>query len=309
MNIYKTLLISSFLFVACFTNAQISIKPNCQTFYADKEHTFAIIAINEVGKSLNWNMKYAGRTLAAGKQTVPNNGIVTIKIDFPKLEKEVIVTTEFSYFIDRNKVFKRQLFFFNPNPFEGQKKALEERQVGVWDAGSENTLGEFLKDLEVPFAEVADPEQFSGKVLLVSGLDFDHAPGAIEACLKLAKQGKKVIIMPKISGKITIPLNKLDEIKLGKNNLIKGNSHQPIGIRKKFDTKNWNGKTINQKSIKLNPNGENIDLAVVEEANSFTYCELSKGKGKVILLSWDIVTGAKQSPSPVYLLKEMLIGD
>lgn len=292
--------------------AEISLEPNCRTFYADHEHTFTISAKDAVGKELSWNMRYAGRTLAAGKQTIRNNGMVKIKIDFPELEDEVIVTAEFSCWLGKqalgknrkDKSFIRKMTFFNPNPFEGKKAVLAKRQIGIWNAGDDNSLADLLTELEVPFAKVAAPEQFSGKVLLVSGLNLQKAPGALEACLKLANFGKKVIILPEISGKTKIPLAKLAGMKLGKNDLIKDQG----GISKKLDKENWNGQAINQNSLKLQAAGENIELKVIDKSTGFTFCELSKSKGQVIFTTWDIVKRAKDSPTPVYLLKEMLMG-
>ena len=114
--------------------------------------------------------------------------------------------------------------------------------------------------------------------------------------------------MPPLSGTIPLNIDKLDGIILGGNGYI-GTRSQALSIRKKFDTKNWNGKVINTKSFNLVPDGEVIALKIDEKTNGFTYCELRTKKGKIIITTWDIINGAKISPTPVYLLKEILMKD
>ena len=389
MNINKAILTLCFcVFVVNFNllaedPAIISLKPECRTFYADREHTLTILTESAAGEALSWNLRYAGRTLAAGKRNIPQNGEVKIAFKFPKLNPGVIAGTEFNCWVGkqalgtrhqalgkneergrksedgdqsrkegrehptsnierstsnvnkgkelrqsnkirRSNIIRRSLYFFYPNPFEGQKKALKERQIGVWETTEGGTLSALLKSLEVPFAEVADPIQFNGQILLVTGIDFDSSPGALDALLELTKKGKKVIIMPPISGKFTLDVDKFDGIVLGgKEYIIGGNNFgvPPLGglgsssippkggtpNRKKFDTESWNGKTIAQTRFNLIPSGETIELEFNKANKGFTYCELRKEKGKVIITTWDIINGAKISPTPVYLFKILIM--
>lgn len=301
---------------------EITMQPDCRTFYAGREHTLTVQTAGAKGERLNWNLRYAGRTLAGGQRIIPANGEVKITFKFPELNEGVVAETEFSCFIGKERrtspvakamgdkpniehptsnEFKKTLYFFYHNPFASQKEALKKLKIAVWEAGGE-ALSELLTELALPFVKISAPEQFSGKVLLISGLNFDSSPGTLEACLQLAQKGTKVIIMPAISGNTQLPLARLDGLKMGKNDLIRGTS----GIRKKFDNENWNGKAINQASFKLIPGGETIQFSAEENAKGFTFCELRKGKGKVILTTWDIINGAKESPTPVYLLKELI---
>jgi hypothetical protein len=351
--ILKTLCLCVFvvsLNLAATDSRIISLQPECRTFYADREHTFTVVTKSLTGESLNWNLRYAGRTLAAGKRTIPENGEVKISFQFPKLNPGVIAETEFSCWVGKKALgtrsqalgknehrtsnkneLRRNLFFFNPNPFEGQKKALEERQIGVWEASEGGTLSELLKSLEVPFAEVADPEQFNGDVLLVIGIDFDSSPGTFDALLDLVKKGKKIIIMPPTLGKFPLNADKLDGIILGGNEYI-GIRSQALGIRKKFDTKTWNGKAIPGKTFKLIPFNDTVGLEINNTPNGFSFCELrikealgtghqalreeggkAKGiknnAGRMIITTLDIINGAKVSPTPAYLLKELIRRD
>ena len=324
----------------------LSLKPDCKTFYTGREHTLTVRTQRLTGEGLNWNLRYAGRTLASGQGKIPANGEVKITFKFPELKEGVVAECLFRSWVGekpdehrtsnpasagqasnlsrsaghptsngKQKQIKRTLYFYYPNPFVGQKEALKKLRMGVWEPSEGEALSEFLKPLEVPFAKVADPAGFDGEVLLVSGLDFDEFPGVAETLLKLVDNGKRVIVLPPFSGTIPGFAEKANEVKLAKKRVIQEFS-------KKFDTETWNGKAIANTSMKLTQIDDIVALEVREHRTSpvakamgdrsnekgmgFTYCEVRKGKGSMIITTWDIINGAKESPTPVYLLKEML---
>ena len=88
-------------------NGKISMQPECRTFYADREHIFIIKTEGYANKSLSWNLRYAGRTLASGKRNIPLDGKVKITFKFPKLNEGVIAATEFNCWVGK-KVSGRQ---------------------------------------------------------------------------------------------------------------------------------------------------------------------------------------------------------
>jgi hypothetical protein len=231
---------------------------------------------------------------------------------------------------------KKTLYFFYPDPFKNKKEALKKLKIGIWEPSEGEALSEFLKSIEVPYAKVADPAGFQGEVLLVSGIDFDEFPGGNETLLKLVKNGKKVIILQPFSGTFAKLAEDMDSIIFTGNEYINGRN--TFGVppkggtpnRRKFDTESWNGKPIANKSMKLVAVDDSIALEVREHRTSpvakamgdrsnvkrptsndktkgFTYCEVRKGKGSLIITTWNIIKGAKESPTPVYLLKEMLV--
>jgi hypothetical protein len=299
--------------------AKIAISPECQTFYADREQTFILKATDCVGKLLSWNMRYAGRTLASGESAVPQSGEVKIKIKFPKLNEGVAAAIKFTVFIGKEVEREKDLFLFYPNPFAGSKKTFEEMNIGVWEAGGGKGLSALLKKVDLPFVEVADPVNFAGNVLLVSGLDFDENPGISETLADLAEKGKKVVIIPPISGSFANFAKKSNAVILRKNDRIKE-------FNKKFDTKNWNGAEIGEKTLRISQIDDTPSLKFVEKSEGFTFVEIRYEKGldpggekkihkttqsvnyKMILITWKILKAAEKSPTPLYLLKNIIGG-
>jgi len=325
------------------------------------EYTLTLITKNTAGQSLTWNLRYAGRTLASGKRKIPKNGIVKIDIEVSKLNQGVIAETEFTCRIEKKSVgatsqklgtklyapaalqyeIKKSLYFFYPNPFKGEKRFLETRQIGVWEETEGGALSELLKSLQVPFAKVADPAQFKGKVLLASGVDFESSPSAFDTLFQLVKKGIKVIVMPPISGTFPVPIKQINEIKLGGHDYISGKALRgsekttanaenkalrgALDIRSKFDTDTWNGKVINTKVLNWKIDREKIILKIQPLGDGgFSYCELKAKKvsavtgdqalvkekkmpeGIMTIITWDIVNRAEESPTALYLLKEII---
>jgi hypothetical protein len=296
---------------------KITLSPNCQTFYAGREHTLTITADKFTGERLSWNLRYAGRRLAAGERQIPANGEIKITFNFPKLNEGVIAEVEFSCFagekmekdVKLNREIKKKLYFFHSNPFVGQKETFKKMNIGVWEAGDKEELSTLFKKLDLPFAKIADPANFTGEVLVVSGLDFDENPGISETLANLAETGKKVIILPPVSGSFANFAKESNALILRKNDIIKE-------FNKKFDSKNWNGTDSTEKSLRISQIDDTPSLKVVEKSGGFTFAEIrykaaayagnKKKNYKIILTTWDIVKDAEVSPTPLYLLKNIL---
>lgn len=318
LNKMKTLILTFLLCVfslntVLFADSKgtLSLQPDCNTFYAGREHTLTIRAEGLTGEHLSWNLRYAGRTLASGQRQIPAAGEVKITFAFPELNEGVVAETEFSCFIGKQalstireaieKEMRRRLYFFYPDPFVSQKESLKELKIGVWEPSGGEALSDLLALLDVPFKKIADPANFNGQALFVSGLDFDAFPGVSSTLLELAGQGKKIIILPPFSGTFPQFAKKTDNVILSKNQAIPR-------FDKKFDADNWNGNPVSNGSMKLVFFDDGVALKRADNESGFTYCELSIAEGRIILTAWDIVNGAKVSPMPVYLLKEMLLG-
>ncbi len=289
----------------------LSLQPDCGTFYAGREHTLTIKAEGLTGERLSWNLRYAGRTIASGQRQIPTGGEVKITVAFPELNEEVVAETDFSCFIGKRalstnheaveKEMRRRLYFFYPDPFVSRKASLNELKIGVWEPSEMEALSGLLELLDIPFKNVADPANFDGKVLFVSGLDFDEFPGVSSTLLEVARQGKKIIILPPFSGTFPEFAKKTDNVILSKNQAI-------LRFNKIFDADSWNGHPVSNGSMKLVIFDDGVALKRADNGGGFTYCELSTGEGGITLTEWDIVNGAKISPTPLYLLKKMLLG-
>ena len=305
----KTIFILALYFCFIMVNAgdrdkdtsDIILLPDCHTFYSGHELALTIKTNELSGKSLNWNFRYSGRTLASGQKVIPPKNEVTITLSLPKLNEGVIAKTEFTCQV-AEKELKRTLYLFYPNPFVGHKEELKNLKINVWEPTDSEDLAKLLNEFSLPFVKISDPANMEGNILLVSGLDFEAFPGISEVLLKIVSSGKKVILIPPFSGVFSPFGVKLDSFKLAGNEMISE-------FDKKFDYENWNGKSINNLSLNLASLDDTAVVKVVKNSNGFSFCKICKGKGQLIMLTWNIFKGVKESPTPLYLFRDLLLND
>ncbi len=214
---------------------------------------------------------------------------------------------------------RRKLYFFHPNPFEGEREMLVESKLGVWDLDGEKRLTGLLESLEVPFAGVAVPEGFAGGVLLVSGLCLERHPGAPEMLFSLAEGGMKVIVVSLHSGRFILPLQGMSCFSIGGAEVISG----ALGQKGTSLGKDILATVFREYSDTAEPGLELVAFseavalglpgrATGDEVKGFAFCEIRTRKsleghsGRIIFLGGDIVGRAGMSPAPAYLLNELL---
>ena len=77
MNVNKISILGCCIYLFCSLvaaeDSEISLLPNCHTFYAGREQIFTVVTKGLNNKRLSWNIRYAGRTLAAGQRIIPEN--------------------------------------------------------------------------------------------------------------------------------------------------------------------------------------------------------------------------------------------
>lgn len=295
------------LFSVVFANAE-EITENAisfdspDTYYAEKETEINLSLKNaELAKDgMLWNLKYSGRTIAAGEIAQPQNKI-KIKFPFPKLNQGVIASSVFSCTDRQGKnLLTKEIHFYPPNPFANNSLFLTEQKISIWNPSSKGNLKETFKALEVPFEEISSTSQFTGKILIAYGIDFEQFSGIETDIAKLAaKEPIKIIILPPLSGSFKIKSQDYDRIIFARNDII----HE---FSKKFDSALWGSTPVPAGSSKITHSDEDISIAIEKKKNGFSFCQLNIGKSKIYICEWDMELSGK-SPTPLYLLSKLIL--
>jgi len=272
------------------------------TYYAGKETeiNLSLKKAELVKDGILWNLKYSGRTIAAGEISQAQNNI-KIKFPFPKLNQGVIASAVFSCSDRQGKnLLTKEIHFYPPNPFANNLQFLTEQKISIWNPSSKGNLKEMFKTLEVSFEEVSDINQASGKILIAYGIDFEQFSGIETDIVKLAgKEPVKIIILPPFSGSFKIKSKDYDRIIFARNDII----HE---FSKKFDSALWGATAVPAGSFKITHSDEDISIAIENNKNGFSFCQLNIGESKIYICEWDMALSGK-SPTPLYLLSKLIL--
>ncbi|NOY74770.1 MAG: hypothetical protein GXP32_03140 [Kiritimatiellaeota bacterium] len=260
---------------------------------------------------MKWSLRYAGKTLAAGEVVVPSDENVGIRFVFPKLDVGVTAATEFRVTVavpGKNADIKKLLYFYGSNPFVGYEKALKSLGISVWEANGEEKLSEWLESLGVPFAKIADLEQGSGKILLVSGVNFESNPDVFSVLAELAAKGTRVYVFNPSPGTVPLPLKGVKSIRLSDSGIIRE-------IDKKLDAEAWGNSRIADSKMRLATFADGVGLELVKQATNdgrtsaapFSFFEIRVGKGSLTMVTWNILKNTNISPTPALILKKWLL--
>ncbi len=275
----------------------VSLAPPAHTFLAGREHRLRLSAPAAVGGTLAWNLRYAGRTLAAGEASPGADGIAELRFAFPELNPGVRADTLLTV-SSGGATFTKTLHFFHPNPFLGESRRWQLAKIAVW-APEDDALPAWLESLEIPFSPIDDVAQAIGQVLLVSGIDFDDLPELPETLAEIAARGTTVIVMPPLDGHFPIPANAAD-LRLADNTRI-------LEFDKTLDAESWGVHPVASRHLQMVARDDVITLqAATDTSARFTSCEIRTGTGRLWLLSWNLPAAAKDSPTPGQLLHHLL---
>lgn len=262
-------------------------------YYADRD---CVVELTASVKSVSWNLKAFGRTVATGQAAADSSGKIKINFHFPPLNDGVITTATLTCINQqKNMTFQKELNFFPANPFENNTKLLEEQKIELFEADGSGNMAKLLNTLKIPFSEISGLDGCAGKTLLISGMDFDQYSGLQQEFQKLMQKGiEKIILINPVSGTMPLALANFDKTVLANNSIVKE-------LNKKLYTCQIN------KSFEIIPSDNSTAIYVSKKNNGMTYCMFTHGKSELYLLSWDIAGLAKDSPAPVYILSKLLI--
>jgi hypothetical protein len=275
----------------------VTMAPPAHTFLAGREHRLRLSVPAAVGGTLAWNLRYAGRTLAAGETSPGADGTAELRFAFPKLNPGVRADTLLTL-SSGGATFTKSLHFFHPNPFLGESRHWQLAKIAVW-APEDDALAAWLESLEIPFSPIDDVAQATGQVLVVSGVDFDDLPGLPEKLADIAGRGTTVIVMSPFDGHFPIPANAAN-VRLADNTRI-------LEFDKTLDAESWGVHPVASRHLRLASRDNAPAILPDDDADSrFTSCEIRTGTGRLWILSWNLPAAAKDSPTPGQLLHHLL---
>lgn len=283
-------------------NESLLFSQTGQTFFSGRKIRLVVAtpSNSQNHKTISWNIRYSGRTIAAG-ETPLKGKTATINFDFPKLADEVVAQAILTCVLGNEKL-QTPLYFYPENPFAQKKDFLTKAKIGIWlPAGNDKFINRLGK-LELPFKVVNElTSDLDVKTLIVSGLDFDAYPGLDETFETLCEKGCLIIIIPPSSGVYPVNLTKTNELTLSGN--------QQISVfSKKFDTMYWAGKPPASNGLTLTPYDDSIALTSNSKSN-LTFFEMKIGAGKLIITTWNIIDTIDTSPTPLFLLANLIFNN
>ncbi len=251
------------------------------------------------GKLMNWNLKYANRTVAAGRRKVTDKEESSFAFVFPEIKPGVVASSILEVNI-HGKARRETLNFYPEKAFELDKASLKKLAIHLWCPESGGEIEKLFGKHDIPFTGIDDPANFDGSVLIVSGLDFDNFPGIAGTLTGIAKEGGRIILLPPFSGKILLDIEEFRSFRIGRNEVVNEFS-------KKYDSENWAGTKIEKHGFKMISVDRKMSLQTTKSGMS--YCEFRTKTGYIILTTWDIAGTAGKSPTPLYLLKNLIMGN
>ena len=264
-------------------------------YYADRDCVVELRAPEGV-KSISWNLRSFNRTVAAGQVAADAGGKFRIKFHFPKLNDGVIASATLTCLGPENDaLLTKELNFFPPNPFSNSTKFMTEQKIELFEADGSGRMAKLLNSLKVPFSELSGFGECSGKILIISGMDFDQYTELQNDFLKLMQHGvQKIIVVNPVSGRMPIAVSGFDQSTFTNNDIIRK-------LNPKLDA------ALPGKSLSLSVQDDSIGISVDNKNNSSKYCLFRHGKSELYILSWDIAGLAADSPAPVYILSKLIL--
>lgn len=299
---FASLLCLCFLSLSLFSSDARILIESPRNFYAASDALIKIRTEHLDGVNLQWTLKYSSATLASGEQKVQDSAsVIELKIPIPELNQDVIAQMEFSCWAGRLAPVKKQLYFFYPYPFKSVKKNLEELSLKVWASDRGEPLLNLLKKHEIPFSQIDRLQDFEGKFLIVSGIDFDEHPEAQALFEKYCEAGARILLIPPFQGKYPVG-------QLWKKLSFSGVDQIPELFGKRLDTELWgyNSFAVNSFIFIADDSGRVCLTPDSTALSSWGLCSFKTQKGELILLSWDIAGLSQESPAPLYMLKYIL---
>ncbi len=269
------------------------------TFYSGREIAVRIRADGLAGKTLSWNLRYANSTAAAGEKAIPENGVPEIKFRFPELKPGITAIAELSCFSGDNKL-QKLLSFHTENPFFENTKFLEDLKIQLWEPENKGNASIMLEKFGVPFSRIANFSEFTGKILIVSGIDFGSFSGLSQSFVKMCTDGARVIIVNPESGTIGLDTASFKEISIADNAKI-------AEFDKNFDCEYWAASAPAERSFRLVPFDGGVGIEIQKRQNGHTFMSAKTEDGELLVCSWDIFGKAGDSPTPAYLFEKLIV--
>lgn len=249
-----------------------------------------------------WRVAVSGRVLASGSATAGADGSAKIETELPPLKDGASAKAELLLSYGGAPELAAPLTLHSGNVFaEGAPAKMPD--IGVWapDGESDSKITRLLESQGLKPETINNLGSFKGDVLLVSGIDFDETPDAFGKMLALASGGAHVVVIPPVKGTISLKPATFSSLLISKG--LPESAAWSRACAGDLDV-----LPATSKSAALSLGGADSPLELkfsngAAKPESFGFCRLDAGKGRVTLLGWDLAGLSGSSPVPLLVLK------
>ena len=188
---------------------ELFIAPQQKAFYSGGD--FSVDIQGTPNSDVSYRLVFLQRTLAKGHFQIPQTGILSLKLNFPKLHNYVVGAATLTCTSSQSEETKN-LYFFPRKLFHEAKTS-----ISYWGKQEDK----IIKDLESSGAKIItiqDITEAKTKVTIVYKMNLDQYPNITQAINQACQAGRKVIFIDP-QGTIVWP-PKLASISLGNKSYI-----------------------------------------------------------------------------------------
>lgn len=241
----------------------------------------------------------------------------TIKVPLrtPPLKPRVIQEAEVTVAVTADGAkepatsLKKKIWIFPADPFALKKEMLKELKIKVYDLADKSKTAAALKELEVPFDEVARPADFAdvqeGVILVGEGFSWQDDAELFPALDQAARRGVRVLCLAPKAGSFPFPTDDKilpEGLALQRQEIIRT-------LDKRLDAVAWApAGALAATSILLAAEEGKVMAQVLPHARGWLWVALEypDKKGRLVVATFSMLRSWEASPAPRYLLARIL---
>ena len=214
------------LFVLSFSSSlvwslAVDVNNDWRGVFAGEISQYNIIVTSEQNSNvlLSWQLLLKGRTLSRGDQEISvgrgGTKVVSLPLRIPPmkpgthLNAQLIIDVSSGVDSEHKEHYQSVLPVYGPNLLLTDIAIFRQLNIQLFDPVGKTS--QLLNELKVPYNELSRDEilNFSAEGLVVvgAGADLDRHRGLMDVLVKLASEGKRVLVLQPSSGKV--PLSEL----------------------------------------------------------------------------------------------------
>jgi hypothetical protein len=292
---------------------EIVVRNLPQTVFAESEVVVELVLPEPAGeaKRIAWSLEATGgRALNRSEFTVkPGAASASVTCKFPPLKETVVLPLRFRAALEKSAaVAEKQIWVFPRSPWIRRRDAEARPKITLFDP--EETIGKYLTEGEVAFEAITNlatlGERRESLVLVGEGVDFREYPGLASALWRAAAAGNRVVCLAPAGGSLPFAEEPV-EPRPSSFSLRRADVIADFDAR--FDGRLW-ADSDGLPKTRFTPRGEgNVpSLEVTDDAGAWPWLEVrfASTGGKLVVCGFGLIEGWDASPTPRYLLAQLL---
>jgi hypothetical protein len=294
---------------------------------------------------LAWELKSRHRTISRGSEPIKDDdaaedsGLIDLKLQIPKLEKEVSLDVDLRTWIEDEdgktlgEPHVKRLWILAPDPFVGRRDWLEDLGIVLYDP-TKDTIERFEK-AKIPFRLMRGLDALAatnkGLVIVGEATSFESSGPLAETLWRLARKGRDVLVLAPQHGTVFpekkgFPSgmdnkNRTDQLRsfqLQRSEVIaqfdkRLDAQQWLSFKvssgdfvAKINRSNWSVEVVNRE--KQTKNEEEAAKKDIDSEQGWAWIDLplKKPGGRILLSSFPAIHHWESGPTPRYLFMHML---